>query len=125
VRIGRKAVNESGAQHVEQGMSRFPLLHPVICLAALYWSGVWLLVLSGALIWDANFAESGGGNHWWLFGTWIDRLVVRYPEELAFAAAIPLVLPLLVRRSLVGLSLVALGAVDCWLMFGLLKVAGD
>lgn len=39
------------------------------------------------------------GNHWFLFGTWIDRLVVNYRFYLALGGALPLTIPILFKRS--------------------------
>jgi hypothetical protein len=90
-----------------------------IGITAVVWSGGWLIALIAALSHDA------GGNHWWLFGTWVDRLVVQHGHLLALAASAPLMAPFALQRTKGHAVLAFIGALHFLVMYTLLTVAAD
>ncbi len=39
------------------------------------------------------------GNHWFLFGTWVDRVLLKYKFWCAIVLSVPLLIPLLLKVS--------------------------
>ncbi len=66
---------------------------PIICVTISF--AICLLVL-GLLLYNNYFYS---GNHWFLFGTWVDKLLNQNKIFSAIGGAFPLLIPLLFKIS--------------------------
>ena len=69
-------------------------------------TGIMCVITAAALY---HTTRMWSGNHWALFGTWIDRLLVRQPTATALAASAPMVVPVLRKVSVVNAVVLLFG----------------
>jgi hypothetical protein len=84
--------------------------------------GIFLLLSTGVFLYEKI---NGQGNHWFLFGTWIDRLVVAYPFIISLVFILPLVIPVFFSKSLIY-RIIAICAVPLFFYYiFIFKYLGD
>ena len=62
---------------------------------------------------------AGYGNHWFLFGTWVDRTLSEHRFLVAGLMSFPMLIPLMIRRSRKASCIAVVGIV----IFGFLSFA--